>query len=53
MLNVFENAVLVGSYVLDTIGQIIVNGLGGMDTLTVDSSFGLIDVPGGIRYDGG
>ena len=29
------------------------NGLGGHDTLIVDSSNGLIAVPNGIRYDGG
>lgn len=53
LLNVFVNGAPMGSFVLDTIGQIIVNSLGGMDTLRMDSSFGLISVPGGTRYDGG
>ncbi|MDB5329775.1 MAG: exo-alpha-sialidase [Phycisphaerales bacterium] len=33
--------------------QINVNGLGGNDTLVMDSSNGLISVANGIRYDGG
>ncbi len=33
--------------------QINVNGLGGNDTLIADSTNGLINVPLGIRYDGG
>src|SRR5262249_58669138 len=35
------------------VDQINVNGLGGNDTLIVDSTNGLISVPLGIRYDGG
>src|SRR5262249_44991069 len=35
------------------IAQINVNGLGGNDKLIVDSTNGLINVPLGIRYDGG
>jgi hypothetical protein len=35
------------------LNQINVNGLGGNDTLIVDSSNGLINVPNGINYDGG
>ena len=38
---------------LSTIDQINVNGLGGNDTLIVDSSNGLITVQDGIHYDGG
>jgi hypothetical protein len=38
---------------MSTIEQINVNGLGGNDTLIVDSSNGLINVVDGIRYDGG
>ncbi len=38
---------------LDTIQQINVNGLGGNDTLIVDSTNGLITVDMGIRYNGG
>ncbi len=38
---------------LDTIQQINVNGLGGNDTLIVDSTNGLVTVDMGIRYDGG
>ncbi|HLN29651.1 MAG TPA: DUF4214 domain-containing protein [Gemmataceae bacterium] len=33
--------------------QININGLAGNDNLTVDSSHTLIDIPNGIRYDGG
>ena len=38
---------------LASLTQINVNGLGGNDTLIVDSSNGLINVPNGINYDGG
>jgi hypothetical protein len=38
---------------LASLTQINVNGLGGNDTLIVDSSNGLISVPSGINYDGG
>src|SRR4029079_13185583 len=34
------------------VNQINIWGAGGNDNLTVDSSNGLITVPGGIRYDG-
>ena len=54
MLDVYLNsATPVESYPLATIQQINVNGLGGNDTLIVDSSNGLITVPDGIHYDGG
>jgi hypothetical protein len=54
LLDVYLNSTTpVGSYPIATIQQINVNGLGGNDTLIVDSSNGLIDVPNGIRYDGG
>ncbi|MBX7073981.1 MAG: hypothetical protein K1X71_12610, partial [Pirellulales bacterium] len=38
---------------LSTLNQINVHGLSGNDTLIVDSSNGLVEVPGGIRFDGG
>src|SRR5262249_23205035 len=38
---------------LSTLQRIVVSGLGGDDTLTVDSSRGPIAVPGGVEYDGG
>ena len=38
---------------LAAINQINIFGLGGNDTLTIDSSNGLITVPNGIRFDGG
>jgi hypothetical protein len=38
---------------ITAVEQINVNGLGGKDTLIVDSSSGLISVVNGIRYDGG
>jgi hypothetical protein len=43
-----------GIYVpLTAVYQININGLGGNDNLTVDSSHTLINIPNGIRYDGG
>lgn len=53
LLEVFVNGVLFGPYQLSTLSQINVNGLGGNDTLIVDSSHGLLTVPAGIRFDGG
>jgi hypothetical protein len=53
LLDVFVNGVLFGPYQLSTLNQINVNGLGGNDTLIVDSSNGLVTVPAGIRFDGG
>jgi len=41
------------TFQLSTIQQINVNGLGGNDTLIMDDSNGLINVPLGTRYDGG
>ena len=38
---------------LASVRQINVNGLGGNDTLIVDSTNGLINVANGIRFDGG
>lgn len=52
MLNVFVNGVLEGSVPMAGLNQINVFGVGGNDTLIVDSSNGLIAVPDGIRYDG-
>ncbi|NQT87700.1 hypothetical protein HQ560_13100 [bacterium] len=52
-VDVFLDRFLDGSFELATLEQIDVNGLGGDDTLTVDSSNGLIDLLGGIQYDGG
>jgi hypothetical protein len=54
LLNVFLNSTTpTNTYQLSTLQQINVDGLGGHDTLIVDSSNGLITVPLGIRYDGG
>ncbi len=55
LLHVFLNGTepLGSPFQLDTITQININGLGGNDTLIVDSSNGLIDVGNGIRFDGG
>ena len=44
---------MVGQYQLATLQQINIIGLGGNDTLIVDSSNGLVTVPNGIRFDGG
>jgi hypothetical protein len=52
LLDVFLNGAL-SQFQLSTIQQINVDGLGGKDTLIVDSSNGLINVANGIRYDGG
>lgn len=38
---------------LALVDQVQINGLGGNDTLIVDSSNGLISIPNGIRFDGG
>ncbi len=38
---------------LSTIDRIEINGLGGNDTVTVDSSDGAISVPGGVIFHGG
>ena len=51
-LNVFVNSFPSGQFEIDTIEQINVNGLGGNDTLIVDSTNGLIDINMGIRFDG-
>jgi hypothetical protein len=54
-VHVFVNGVEDASspFQLATIHQINVNGLDGNDTLVIDDSNGLINVPGGIHYDGG
>jgi hypothetical protein len=54
ILDVYLNsAVPTFSAQMSVLQQINVNGLGGNDTLIVDSTNGLISVPLGIRYDGG
>lgn len=54
MLDVYLNSVVPTKTVqLASIQQINVNGLGGNDTLIVDSTNGLITVANGIRYNGG
>ena len=54
LLNIYVNSAIPTEVVqLSTIEQINVNGLGGNDTLIVDTTNGLISVPNGIRYDGG
>ena len=54
LLDVFINGEL-SQFQLSVIQQLQINvfSLGGNDTLIVDSSFGLINVAGGIRYNGG
>lgn len=52
LVDVFLNNVLRFQGPLAAVHQINIFGQGGNDTLTVDTSFGLIDIPGGIRYDG-
>jgi hypothetical protein len=54
LLDVFLNSATPTVQIpLAAIQQINVNGLGGNDTLIVDSTNGLINVPLGINYDGG
>jgi hypothetical protein len=53
LLDVFVNGIMEFEGSLAALQQIEVNGLGGNDTLIVDSTNGLINVPLGIRYDGG
>ncbi|KKM72636.1 hypothetical protein LCGC14_1418530, partial [marine sediment metagenome] len=53
LLLVILNGTEFGPYQIDTIEQINVDALGGNDTLIVDSSNGLINVPLGIRYNAG
>lgn len=52
LVDVTVNGSLFGPYDLASIDRINVQGLGGNDTLTVDSTNGLITVPEGIRFDG-
>ena len=52
LLDVFINGVLSFTGPLAAIGQINVFGGGGNDNLIVDSTNGLINTAGGIRYDG-
>jgi hypothetical protein len=52
LLDVFINSVLSFTGPLAAIGQINVFGGGGNDNLIVDSTNGLINTAGGIRYDG-
>ncbi|HVX62174.1 MAG TPA: S8 family serine peptidase, partial [Pirellulales bacterium] len=47
------NGVVLGSFQYSDLKQLNLEGLGGNDTLIVDSSNGLVSVPSGIRYDGG
>jgi hypothetical protein len=54
LLDVFLNSTTpVFQAPIALLNQINVNGLGGNNTLIVDSSNGLINVPNGINYDGG
>ena len=53
LLDVYINGTLNGPYQLGNLSQININGEGGNNTLIVDSSNGLIEVPNGIQYDGG
>jgi RTX calcium-binding nonapeptide repeat (4 copies) len=56
MLDVFLNNISASpnlSVPLSALQRIVVSGLGGNDTLTVNSRNGPIAVPGGIEYDGG
>ncbi len=54
LLDVFLNSTTpTDTFQLSTLEQINVNGLGGNDTLIVDHTNSLVNVPNGIRYDGG
>ncbi len=49
----FENGVLAFTAAKGTVTQINVDGMGGDDKLTLDSTNGLISVANGIHFDGG
>jgi len=50
---VTRNGVVFGTYSINVLQQLIILGKNGNDRLTVDSSNGLINIPNGIRFDGG
>jgi uncharacterized repeat protein (TIGR01451 family) len=52
-LEVYRGGMLSYSQLLSTVDLVVVNGFGGNDTLTVNVGNGLLDVPGGIEFDGG
>ena len=53
LLDIILNGTMLGSVHLSTVQQINISGLGGNDTLIIDSSNGLIMDPNGIFFDGG
>ncbi len=54
LLDIYVNSALpVFSLPVDSVSTITFAGSDGADTLTVDSSFGAISLPGGIHFDGG
>ncbi|HKI64387.1 MAG TPA: OmpA family protein, partial [Burkholderiales bacterium] len=54
LLDVYVNSLLpVFTLPIDSVSSITFAGSDGADTLTVDSGFGPISVPGGIHFDGG
>lgn len=53
IVEVRRNGTLVGQFFLDDLNSLTINGLGGNDFLTVDSSNGLIALPDGLHFDGG
>ncbi|HEX7094893.1 MAG TPA: hypothetical protein VF183_03360, partial [Acidimicrobiales bacterium] len=54
LLDIYVNSALpVFSLPVDSLSSIAFAGSDGADTLTVDSSFGPISLPGGIHFDGG
>ena len=52
-IDFYTDGVLQAHQPVASVDNIVVSGLGGNDTLIVDSTNGLIAVPGGITYDGG
>ena len=52
-LEVYVGGVLTISQLLSTVDQVLVNGLGGDDKLTVDNDNGLLSIPNGIDFAGG
>jgi len=53
LIDVTLNGTLLGSFDRNDANQLNINGLSGDDTLTVDTGNGLVDLPQGIRFDGG
>lgn len=52
IVNADTNAILASALKAGTL-NVVINTLDGNDSLTIDEANGLIDVPGGVQFDGG